>query len=374
MQLEIAFARLPNHILNCSHFKDYREFQPDEQTFIILDQYFVETLDVNSNQDITKLITSDFYLSYSLEDRALILTNIYNYWANVAVEQISFPKTGSVLELEAEYMIQHKDWDIMRECYTRNYTELLYFMYTKYGAQYLNDNDTCLYKLMYYGVCNQSLDTITLALQLGIGEPTVRLLNSSYETNNLELCKLFYSRVIKKLNPGEEFTHFQLLKVIESLTCAVRYLSFENLVSLDKEYNIFIELKQKKDIVNILYSAKECLNKMVYVMRKYENVLTSQINSEVIYTILARSQSAKCDIACLDCFYNKATFITNSVEEVLNNYIIPYDHYNEFNWLLEKRLITVTEEHLNIVTRNRNKMISPPYIRSLLSVNNMRLE
>lgn len=374
MQLEIAYANLPNHISNCSHFRDYREIHPDEQSFVILDQYFVATLDVNSNQDITNLITTDFYLNYSLEDKVTILTNIYNYWEHVAVEPIVFPKFGSVLELEAEYMLEHKNWDIMRECYTRNYTELLYFMYNKYGAQYLNDNDTCLYKLMYYGVCNESVDTISLALQLGIGEPTMRLLNSAYETNNLELCKLFYSRVIKKLNPGEEFTYFYCIKAIESLSCAVRYLSFENLVRLDREYDIFIELKLKKDIINMLYCAKECVNKMMYVMRKYENVITGEINSEVIYTLLARGSSAKCDVACLDCLYNPDTFISASLDEVLNNYIIPHDYYREFNWLLEKRLIVVTQEHLDMVITNRNKMICPPYIRGLLSVNNVRLE
>ena len=77
---EIPVSSLPDFILESEHFKDWRAICPNETMFAMPSNLVFDTLDINTNEDLYRIIECEAQYLFTKDARICILRKIDYYW------------------------------------------------------------------------------------------------------------------------------------------------------------------------------------------------------------------------------------------------------------------------------------------------------
>jgi hypothetical protein len=358
---EILVSELPEHIRESTHFISWRNLFPDEPIFSIETSIYTPILDINSQEDLDKIINADYVLGFNKKARMNILKNLEIYWnENPNSAPIVLPeKDRSFFANQIDTFIQESSMEmILVSCMKHGYIELFDFMYEK---EHINNtsNTFNMYSLLYYAVLNENIEMIKRGLEIGL-EVTGSLFMPTVQTGNVEIYNLL-------------FENKNVLDYKRELDiCDSEYTSPEIFkIFLDSYVN-----KYGKDPANlVVYTVKNLAN-MKQLVLNYDMSTIHKIGNTYIFKLFDEciSRSTKLEVVLFieEQFkvtikeyrehyvkkYSKQCYISNSV--------IWNDNYELYNYLYTNGFL-VDNIILQAVTRMRLYKITPGLVKKHIS-------
>jgi hypothetical protein len=166
-------------------------FDAEKNINIMVDEsLYVETLHIQSSDDMQKIVTADAYFGFSFEDRVKILRNIYTCWLTSS-EPITKPdpKT-SFFAAQVNTLLSERASSVIMVCMKLNYPELLTFAIEDHFPRM--SYFIPLYSDMYYAICNLSVDCFKIGVNHGF-EINKFAVGEIAKRGNRELLELMVS-------------------------------------------------------------------------------------------------------------------------------------------------------------------------------------
>ena len=168
---EIPVSSLPDFILESEHFKDWRALCPNETMFAMPSNLVFDTLDINTNEDLYRIIECEAQYLFTKDARICILRKIEYYWENNPnASGLELPK------LEASYFGDQVNGLFERLdsfmnamlCMKKNYLELFEYIFQRDGQScFYSSHPFCVFPLLYYAVINGHKEILVRGIELG---------------------------------------------------------------------------------------------------------------------------------------------------------------------------------------------------------------
>jgi hypothetical protein len=357
---EFLVSELPEHIIESTHFINWRNLFPDEPIFSIETSIYTPILDINSQEDLDKIINADYVLGFNKKTHMNILKNLEIYWnENPNSSPITLPeKDKSFFANQIHTFIKETSMEmILVSCMKHNYIELFDYIYEK---EHVNNrsNTFNMYSLLYYAVLNENIEMIKRGLEIGL-EITGSLLMPTIKTGNVEIFKLL-------------FDDKNILDYKRELDiCDSEYTSPEIFkIFLDSYVN-----KYGKDPSKLVIFTVNNLANMKQLVLNYDMSTVNKIGKPFVYNLFDECiiRSTNIDVVLFIEEQFKVT-IKEYKEHIFKNYLKPYyisnsviwnDNYELYNYLYKNGFL-VDNIILQAVTRMRLHKITPGLVKKQL--------
>ena len=370
---EILVSELPEHIIESTHFISWRELFPYEPIFSIESSVYTPILDINSQEDLDRIINADCVLGFNKKARINILKNLEIYWnENPNSAPIMLPeKDKSFFANQIHTFIKETSIEmILVSCMKHGYIELFDYIYEKEQINYTNNiyhisynnNTFNKYSLLYYAVLNENIEMIKRGLEIGL-EVTGSLFMPTVQTGNIEIYNLL-------------FENQNILDYKRELDiCDSEYTSPEI-------FRIFLNSyvnKYGKDPANlVIYTIKNLAN-MKQLVVNYDMSTIDKTGKTFIFKLFDEciSRSTKLEVVLFIEEHFKVTikeyreyYIQKySKNYYISNSIILNDNYELYNYLYMNGFL-VDNATLYTVTNRRLHKITPGLVKNHLKEQN----
>ena len=323
--IDYIVATLPEHILESSHFKNWREIFPEEHIFPCYNNIYLENLEIRSQEDLDKIIECESVFIFNTKFRIEIFKNMYKYWSEYpSSSPIKLPdKCNSWFSGQVATLFSERDATIASTCFKRNYVDLFDYLLERDGLDQIDNGGLySLYSLPYYGVMNNHVEIVRRGLEVGCNA-SMDLFDVAIEKRNLEMFKLLLEfKVIftkktliiaAKFGLPEIYEHF--LKESRKMNVFPEYV-IETLKNLD---NLKFLLIQHGSTIDGLKLLGECLqnaydlNVITLLEEHYGSKIIDQIQSNPEYKYINISVIKKDDYELYTYLRSKGFLVIESL-------------------------------------------------------------
>ena len=356
---EYLVSELPEHITESIHFISWRSLFPNEPVFTIETSIYTPNLKINCQEDLDKIINSDYVLCFNKKARMNIFKNLEIYWnedANSA--PIILPeKDKSFFANQIYTFITESSIEmILVSCIKHGYIELFDYIYEKENIDVSRNNTFNMYSLLYYAVLNENIEMIKRGLEIGL-TVTGSLLIPAIKTGNLEIYKLLFDNKNVLDYRGE-------LDICEYASPEIFKLFMDSYVN-----------KYEKDPAKlVVYTVKNLVN-MKELVLNYDMTTVNKIGNSFIYdlfdeciihstnieVVLFIEEQFKVTIKEFKEYYNRqySKHYSISINVIWN------DNYELYNYLYSNGVL-VDNVILQTVVRMRHHRITPGLVKKHL--------
>ena len=356
---EYLISELPEHITESTHFTNWRNLFPNEPIFTIETSIYISTLEINSQEDLDKIINSDYVLGFNKKARMNIFKNLEIYWnedSNSA--PITLPeKDKSFFANQIRTFITESSIEmIFISCIIHGYIELFDYIYEKENININRNNTFNMYSLLYYAVLNENIEMIKRGLEIGL-TITGSLLIPALKTGNTEIYQLLFDNKNVLDYRGE-------LDICEHASPEVFKLFMDSYVN-----------KYEKDPAKlVVYTVKNLVN-MKELVLNYDMTTVNKIGNSFIYdlfdeciihstnieVVLFIEEQFKVTIKEFKEYYNRqySKHYSISINVIWN------DNYELYNYLYSNGVL-VDNVILQTVVRMRHHRITPGLVKKHL--------
>jgi hypothetical protein len=186
---EYPVSMLPDHIITSEHFKDWRDLFPYETVFPVIKNNFVETLRINSQADLDKILKVEHEYGFTPQVKQAIFAEIDRYCNDsIYSEPITLPeKDMSWFANQVLLLFKETDEMALVACMKYGYLDLFNYIYDKNDSNILQYGGSFnIYSLLTYAVVNNNIEMIRRGIQVGC-PITESLLKPTMETKNPEI-------------------------------------------------------------------------------------------------------------------------------------------------------------------------------------------
>ena len=356
---EYLISELPEHITESTHFTNWRNLFPNEPIFTIETSIYISTLEINSQEDLDKIINSDYVLGFNKKARMNIFKNLEIYWnENSNSAPITLPeKDKSFFANQIRTFITESSIEmIFISCIIHGYIELFDYIYEKENININRNNTFNMYSLLYYAVLNENIEMIKRGLEIGL-TITGSLLIPALKTGNTEIYQLLFDNKNVLDYRGE-------LDICEHASPEVFKLFMDSYVN-----------KYEKDPAKlVVYTVKNLVN-MKELVLNYDMTTVNKIGNSFIYdlfdeciihstnieVVLFIEEQFKVTIKEFKEYYNRqySKHYSISINVIWN------DNYELYNYLYSNGVL-VDNVILQTVVRMRHHRITPGLVKKHL--------
>jgi hypothetical protein len=366
---EILVSDLPEHIVESNHFISWRELFPHEPIFSIETSVYIDKLDINSQEDLDRIINSDCVLGFNKKARMNILKNLEIYWnENPNSAHIILPeKDKSFFSNQIYTFIKETSIEmILVSCMKHGYIELFDYIYEKEQINYTNNiyhisynnNTFNKYSLLYYAVLNENIEMIKRGLEIGL-EVTGSLFMPAIQTGSIEIYNLLFE--------NKNVLDYQR----ELDICDSEYTSPEIFkIFLDSYVN-----KYGKDPSKLVVYTVRNLANMKQLVLNYDMSTIHKTGKTIVYNLFDEciSRSTKLEVVLFieEQFkvtikeYREHYIQKYSKQYYISNSILWNDNYELYNYLYTNGFL-VDNIILQAVTNRRLHKITPGLVKKHL--------
>lgn len=189
---------LPEHYVESTQFKNWRDLFPDETEFHIPDHLYVEDFIVRSQEDLDKIIRADCGYGFTPKVHMEILRNTERYWLeDPNSSPFQLPKKDvSWFSNQLIMLFTEKESTIVMQCMKYNYVELFDYIVERDGNVALNGRSVLnVFSLLYYAVCNNNKEILKRGIDLGC-LLSDDLFKPAIEKQNFEIMHMLFEHDI----------------------------------------------------------------------------------------------------------------------------------------------------------------------------------
>jgi hypothetical protein len=338
---------LPDHILESTHFINWRTLFPDDTEFHIHGDMVFPDFNITCQADLDRIIATDDFFGFSKKTRIEIFGKIEEYWNT---NPNSAPIT--LVEHDTSFFANQvrallEDHNIMPTCMKFGYIELFDYVYENFGRAHDSfESDT----LLYYAVVNQNVEMIGRCIEIGL-KITSCLIRPAINTGNLEIFKLLLDNNVQILFANES-------DICEHAPPNMFKLFLEDHVS-----------KRGKSPTTLLIHAVPNLKNLREILTNYD-ISSEPVNgpyqllnecivkSVSLDTVIFIEQYFDVTVKAFKAYYNR----NYSTHYYIGNNIIYNDNLDLYEYLY-KNGFKVDEEILRIAIKYRRLRITPGLVR-----------
>jgi len=198
MQIDYPIETLPAWIISSRQFKEFKEMYPEEITFPCLDIYMNNaiSIEINSYDDIDRIIGADFNFGYSEETNIQIFANVDKFYnENPNSAPVRLPnKNNTWLGMQIRELLETNERALIMNCMKLNYVELFKWKVQSNETAIADAQNYCsVFSLLYYAVVNNNIEILQAGIDAGCSVKTAHLLTTSFENQCLESTKIILS-------------------------------------------------------------------------------------------------------------------------------------------------------------------------------------
>ena len=356
---EYLVSELPEHITESIHFTTWCNLFPNEQVFTMETSIYISNLEINCQEDLDRIINSDYVLGFNKKARMNIFKNLEIYWnedANSA--PIILPeKDKSFFANQIHTFITESSTEmILVSCIKHGYIELFDYIYEKENIDISKNNSFNMYSLLYYAVLNENIEMIKRGLEIGL-TVTGSLLIPAIKTGNLEIYKLLFDNKNVLDYRGE-------LDICEYASPEIFKLFMDSYVNKYEKDPAKLVVHTVKNLVNmkelVLNYDMTTVNKIgnSFVYDLFDECIIHSTNIEVVLFI---EEQFKVTIKEFKEYYNRqySKHYSISINVIWN------DNYELYNYLYSNGVL-VDNVILQTVVRMRHHRITPGLVKKHL--------
>ena len=356
---EYLISELPEHITESTHFISWRSLFPNEPIFTMETSIYTPNLEINSQEDLDKIINSDYVLGFNKKARMNILKNLETYWnEDPNSAPIILPeKDKSFFANQIHTFIKESSTEmILVSCIKHGYIELFDYIYEKENIDISKNNSFNMYSLLYYAVLNENIEMIKRGLEIGL-TVTGSLLIPAIKTGNLEIYKLLFDDKNVLDYRGE-------LDICEYASPEIFKLFMDSYVNKYKKDPAKLVVHTVKNLVNmkelVLNYDMTTINKIdnSFIYDLFDECIIHSTNIEVVLFI---EEQFKVTIKEFKEYYNRqySKHYSISINVIWN------DNYELYNYLYSNGVL-VDNVILQTVVRMRHHRITPGLVKKHL--------
>ena len=356
---EYAIESLPDHITLSTHFINWHALFPDETIFLSNSSVMLDNLNIDSQNDLNKIIDADCALGFSAPHRIQILKNIEAYWLyNPNSAPILLPeKDKSFFANQIRALIKKDNETAIVTCMVNGYTELFDYIYERDNGSINKDGKLDTGALLHYAVSNGHIEMIDRCIKIGL-QITSNLIQAAIDNGDPEIFRTLFIKNHRLINYARE-----------DIICEQASVDI---------FRIFLEYYEK-DPANLVIHAIKNIKNLKELLINYNHLFEQEINTKYIYELFR-----KCTIhsVSLDVFlfieahfgvtlkeiresinseYNNSKYDLN----LMGNDIIVSENLEVYNYLRENG-VQVDKNNLTTAIRYRTHRITPGLIRTHL--------
>ena len=192
-------AALPEHYIESTQFKNWRDLFPEEPEFHIPDHLYVQDFIVRSQADLDKIIDTDCAYGFTQKVHIEIFKNTERYWCeDPNSSPFKLPQEGkSWFSNQLITLFTETVSTINIQCMKLNYVALFEYIVERDGPAALYGRSTLnVFSVLYYAVHNDNLEIFKRGVELGclISDD---LFKPAIKTNNFEIMTMLFERNIQ---------------------------------------------------------------------------------------------------------------------------------------------------------------------------------
>jgi hypothetical protein len=192
-------AALPEHYLESSQFKSWRDLFSEETEFHIPDHLYVKDFIIKSQADLEKIIEAECAYGFTPKVHKIIFRNTERYWCeDPNSSPFILPQEGKswfgdqLIALFTENLST-----INIQCMKRNHVTLFEYIVERDGNHLLNGTGGFnVFSVLYYAVCNDNIEIFKRGVEMGciisddLFKPTIK-------KNNFEVVNMLFEHNIQ---------------------------------------------------------------------------------------------------------------------------------------------------------------------------------
>ena len=363
-----TFESLPDFIQESEHYKNWREMFPRETEYSCL-----ETLDINSPEDFTKIIECEAKHLFTQKARITILKNMDNFWMESQLSShIKLPKKGVSWfgdQILCLFETKGDPFMLAMACMKSNYSDLFEYIFQRYGTEiFVNNSVFCQnYSLLIYPIVNDNIDLMIRAIDLGC-RVTFELFEQAIDKKNLKVIDILIKESLKlNLRPRTSTFCYAVKKAPRNIfalmldtfipninefcyeTCEKRII-FDALNNVENLKELFVS----RSLGHTRELGEEMLNKALDISCSLEVV--QFIETHMGFTLDDLRKIPKC----------KYLYYPNGINEK----IVETDNYELYMYMRNKKFL-VHDNLLKISIDKRRIKITPGLIKSHMNEDKM---
>lgn len=361
-----TFESLPDFIQESEHFNDWRDMFPHETVYSCHANMYLETLDINSPEDFTKIIECEAKYLFNQKARITILKNMDNFWMESPLSShIQLPKQGVSWfgdQILCLFETKGDPFMLAMACMKSNYSDLFEYIFYKYGTKIFENNMLLCqnYNLLMYPIVNNNIDLMIRAIELGC-RITFDLFEQAIDKNNLTVVDILIKESLKlNLRPRTSTFCYAVKKAPRNIFALMLDAFIPNI-------NEFCHETCKKKIILDAMSNLENL-KELFVSRSLS--YTRELGEEMINKALENS----CSVEVVQFIETHMGFTLDDLRKIpkckylyypngINERIVETDNYELYMYMRNKKFL-VHDNLLKISIDKRRIKITPGLIKS----------
>jgi len=357
-------AALPEHYIESTQFKTWRDLFPEETEFHIPDHLYVQDFIIRSQSDLDKVIEAECTYGFTSKVHKIIFRNTERYWSeDPNSSPFILPQLGkSWFSDQLISLFTEVASTINMQCMKLNHVTLFEYIVERDGPLALHGRSILnVFSLLYYAVSNNNIEIFKCGVEMGctisddLFKPTIK-------KNNIEIMNMLFERNIQiDKNTEKEFCEKASPKMFE--------LFLENYVNVYK--------KAPSDLLRLSLYKFEICQQIVqrvqpstvsadFVFGLLKIFTTESINIEVVILIERHFGVTMKDFieANKEFKYRSSNFIPQEI--IVRDNLGLYLHLYESGFW-------ITEDTYETAKYYLCKNITPGLIRKHLNINNEKL-
>ena len=356
-------ASLPEHYLESTQFKSWTDLFPEESEFHIPDHLYVQDFEIQSQADLNKIIEAECAYGFTPKVHKIIFRNTERYWSeDPNSSPFKLPQEGKswfgdqLIALFTESLST-----INIQCMKRNHVTLFEYIVERGGNHLLNGSAMNVFSVLYYAVCNDSIEIFKRGIEMGC-IVSDDLFKPSIKKNNFEIMNMLFERNIEiNKNIEKEFCEKASPKMFE--------LFLENYVNRYKKVPtdlLRLSLYKFEICQQIVKCVQPSTVSKDFVFGLLRVFAVESINIEVVRLIEAHFGATMKDFieANKEFKYRSSNFIPQEI--LIKDNLDLYLHLYESGFWITTDTYETTKYYLC-------KNITPGLIRKHLNINNEKL-
>jgi len=354
-------AALPEHYIESTQFKTWRDLFPEETEFHIPDHLYVQDFIIRSQSDLDKVIEAECTYGFTSKVHKIIFRNTERYWSeDPNSSPFILPQLGkSWFSDQLISLFTEVASTINMQCMKLNHVTLFEYIVERDGPLALHGRSILnVFSLLYYAVSNNNIEIFKCGIEMGctisddLFKPTIK-------KNNFEIMNMLFERNIQiNKNIEKEFCEKASPKMFE--------LFLENYVNVYK--------KAPSDLLRLSLYKFEICQQIVqrvqpstvsadFVFGLLKIFTTESINIEVVRLIERHFGVTMKDFieANKEFKYRSSNFIPQEI--IVRDNLGLYLHLYESGFW-------ITEDTYETAKYYLCKNITPGLIRKHLNINN----
>jgi hypothetical protein len=352
---------LPEHYLESTQFKNWRELFPEEPEFHIPDHLFIQDFDMSSQADLDKIIDADCAYGFTPKVHKIIFRNTERYWSeDPNSSPFKLPQSGKswfadqLILLFTEYPST-----IIIQCMKLNYVTLFEYIAEQDGINTIYERSAFnVFSVLYYAAYNDNIEIFKCGVKMGciISDD---LFKPAIQRNNFEIMNILFDRNI------------QINKNIEKEFCEKASPEMFKLF-LEKYVNVY--KKSPTDLLRLSLYKFEICEQIV------KRVDPSTVSTEFVFKLLKVFSIESINIKVVRLIEShfgvtmKDFMEENKDFKYRTSNFIPLEIINKDNLDLYLHLYNcgfwITEDTYETAKYHLCKNITPGLIRKHLNINN----